>query len=42
MAAEKYVVLVEADGDVTASERDDAVAQLVAAGEGAPTGRPTS
>ncbi|MCY4422230.1 MAG: hypothetical protein OXC06_04070 [Acidimicrobiaceae bacterium] len=25
MAVEKYVVLVEADGDVTASERDDAV-----------------
>ena len=38
MAVEKYVVLVEADGDVTASERDDAVKQLVAAGEWASAG----
>jgi uncharacterized protein (TIGR02118 family) len=38
MAVEKYVVLVEADSDVTQSQRDDAVTRLVAAGEEAAAG----
>ena len=38
MAVEKYLVLVEADSVVTPSERDDAVARLVAAGDEAPAG----
>ena len=35
MGVQKYVVLVEADGDVTASERDDVVGRLVEGGDGA-------